>query len=565
MIRWIKKSVKRQLFLSFLFTALIPLILGGSLLIQMMKAKIRGEYKDRIIAQSVMAEEAMDSYFGSFKETAIKISKNKTIINGIDTTDSWNRNRAYSEFYRESFEVKEYARFEIYNRYGKCVYSTDNSRESMELPLYWGVLRVADYSGEDLEFIRGNDIGKSEDILFHSAMPLKDRDEATVGYVVISLKEKHFDKILNDIGRNLGGMIVMDSYWETVYRDDIAEKENAGEFVRNYLLSGEKLKRGMTSNNMFVSKIDKSNLYLVLLSPEIFDPITLKNMYQVLFAMAFVISILCLFSASVFSEKFIMPINVINNAMNEVRTGNLTVRVPGGRADEFGKMSENFNVMAGELSEYMEEKIEQQNEINASQIALMQAQLNPHFLYNTLDTIKWVAKEHHIAEIATLSASLAKILRSSIASEQFVPLKKELEFVNCYIDIQKIRFSDKFIFETDIEAGLEEYLVPKRFIQPIVENSIIHGLQDKDDGIVRLTVKTEENNIVAIIYDNGCGIDEAIMEEINNRNRQHLKGHIGVANVDTIICLKYGSEYGIKVQKPISGGTEVRVLLPKVY
>lgn len=564
MIKWIKKSVKRQLFMSFLVAALIPLTVCGSLLIQIMKAKIRSEYKDRMNNQSIMAEKAVDDYFDKFRDTAYRISKNIKILDGINTEDAWSKNKAYSEFYREVVDVKEYASFEIYNIDGKCIYSTEDSRENMQLPLYWGVLRVAGNAEEKLTFIRGNDIGASGDVLLHGAISIENSLNEIIGYVVVSLQEKHFAKIL-DGADDLGGIAVMDSFWKTVYSDDVAAKENIGEFIRNYLMAGNGIQTGMIKNNLFISKIDNNNLYIILLSPEIFDPIKLKSMYQVLFAMAFVICLFCLSFATIFSRRFIRPINTLNNAMNEVRTGNLTVRVPRGRDDEFGEMSENFNIMAGELSEYMEEKIQQQNKINASSIALMQAQLNPHFLYNTLDTIKWVAKEHHISDIATLAASLAKILRSSISSEQFVPLKKELEFVNCYMDIQKIRFKEKFQFIMDIEEGTEEYLVPKRFIQPLVENSIVHGLQDSDEGIIHLIVKTENNNLLTTVYDNGCGMAEEIMNEINSRNRKQLEGHIGVANVDTIICLQYGSEYGIKVKNPIDGGTEVRVLLPKVY
>ena len=171
---------------------------------------------------------------------------------------------------------------------------------------------------------------------------------------------------------------------------------------------------------------------------------------------------------------------------------------------------------------------------------MMHAQLNPHFLYNTLDTMKWVAKANHIPEIATMAAGLAKILRTSISKRQFIYLKEELELVNCYVDIQKIRFNDKFTYSVEMEEGLEECVIPKLIIQPIVENSVLHGLKESEEGNIRVQI-TGKNGVLCIeVTDDGCGAPEEQMEAINHRRQEILVGHIGVSNVDTIFRLTYG-------------------------
>ena len=168
--------------------------------------------------------------------------------------------------------------------------------------------------------------------------------------------------------------------------------------------------------------------------------------------------------------------------MDEVQEGNLDTHVDMERQDEFGELAENFNIMTKRISSYMEERVRREKELNETQIAMMQSQLNPHFLYNTLDTMKWVAKANHIPEIATLAAKLAKILRTSISSAQFITLREEMTLVESYAKIQKIRFNGKFDFRYEIAPETEEILVPKLIVQPIVENAVIHGLADADEG-----------------------------------------------------------------------------------
>ena len=204
---------------------------------------------------------------------------------------------------------------------------------------------------------------------------------------------------------------------------------------------------------------------------------------------------------------------------------------------------------------------------------MMQAQLNPHFLYNTLDTMKWVAKANHIPEIATMAAGLAKILRTSISKRQFIYLKEELELVNCYVDIQKIRFNDKFSYSAELEEGLEECVIPKLIIQPIVENSVLHGLKESEEGCIRVKITGKDGVLCIEVTDDGCGVPEERMDAINHRRQEQLVGHIGVSNVDTIIRLTYGEEYGIHLER-LGGsgedesavhGTKVTLRLPVRY
>ena len=181
-----------------------------------------------------------------------------------------------------------------------------------------------------------------------------------------------------------------------------------------------------------------------------------------------------------------------------------------------------------------------------------------------------------------MAAGLAKILRTSISKRQFIYLKEELELVNCYVDIQKIRFNDKFSYTVDLQEGLEECVIPKLIIQPIVENSVLHGLKESEEGNILVRITEQEAVLCIEVTDDGCGAPEERMDAINHRRQEQLVGHIGVSNVDTIIRLTYGEEYGIHMESftsnaenPTDGqrteeegevhGTKVTLRLPVRY
>ena len=306
-------------------------------------------------------------------------------------------------------------------------------------------------------------------------------------------------------------------------------------------------------------------MYKILLRPEVFSTDVVKTMYTVILLMAGVCFVLCILMAERLSSSLTFPIRRMNDAMHRVQEGHLDTRIPVDRKDEFGQMSENFNIMANKLEDYMERQVKAQQELNASHIAMMQAQMNPHFLYNTLDTMKWLAKANHIPEIATMSAGLARILQTSISAEQFIRLKEELDFVKSYVEIQKIRYSDRFRYEISVPQSLEACIVPKLVVQPIVENAIIHGLEECEDGLIQVTVCEKEETLYIEVKDNGCGIPEDVMECLNSKDREELAGHIGFYNVDTIIRLHYGEQYGLHVSRPKEGGTRVQIALPVRY
>ena len=543
MRKWIRKSFHRQLLVCFAVVALLPLLFFGVSLIQTMETKINSDYEKKVTEQAEQIDTGILALFRDFETVVENINANSRIVGQINEEDSWSRSKIYLQFYREVTDYREYAQFDLYDRKGACIYTTAQGNARTDLPVYWGILKAVTDTEETLVLRRAetNDSG----VLMYAAGKLLGKDDTLEGYIVISMRAENFEKVIRDRGNSKAEVAILDPYWRTIYDSGGLQTDQ----IRQQLMSGHKLLGVYRAGELLIQPLGESGLYTVMACPSVFSREVLSSMYRVLTVMLTISVLLCVIVASRLGRNMTKPIERMNTAMRTLQEGDLTVRIASDREDELGQMSRNFNIMANELEQSVQDKVEKQKELNASHIAMMQAQLNPHFLYNTLDTMKWVAKANHIPEIATMAAGLAKILRTSISRRQFIYLKEELELVNCYVDIQKIRFNDKFSYYVEMEEGLGECVIPKLIIQPMVENSVLHGLKESEEGNIRVRI-TERDDVLCIeVMDDGCGAPEEQMDAINHRRQEQLVGHIGVSNVDTIIRLTYGEEYGIHMER----------------
>lgn len=560
---FIKKSFKRELLAGFLIVALLPLVLCCAFLIQMFQAKLASDYQKQNMEQAATIDERLTALFWDFDRVAEAVGDDNAVQDSLKGEGS--RNAVYSMLYETTSELRELAQFDIYSGEGICQYSTGTGTVHTKMPIYWGIMKVASTHPEELIIRREKGYLGDSDILLRAARAIRDDEENILGFVVVSMREAHFEEVLKGTYSSQDGVCILNSFWETVYSTEAATREDIGAVLRKRIMGGEDILEPYHNNRIYVSELGETGLMSVFLRPEVFTADTIRSMYSVLLVMAAASLLLCIVVAARMSNHLSWPIRVLNRAMQELQEGNLDTRITSRRTDEFGQLSDNFNVMAQELKSFMKRQVSQQKELNDVQIAMMQAQLNPHFLYNTLDTMKWVAKANHIPEIATLAAKLAKILRTSISRDQFITLQEEMELVESYAEIQRIRFNGKFQFEYVLPENLRGCVIPKLIVQPIVENAVIHGFAECEEGTVRVVVSECAGALTVEVTDDGCGISPEVMERLNSRNREKLAGHIGFYNVDTIIRLHYGDEYGLKVNRPENGGTRVVITIPFTF
>ena len=253
--------------------------------------------------------------------------------------------------------------------------------------------------------------------------------------------------------------------------------------------------------------------------------------------------------------------------MRMVVQGNFNVSILPSNNDEIGQLTHNFNYMLTKIAILVENQYQLGQEVKSLELKALQAQINPHFLYNTLDLINWMSMKYNAPKIGEVITSLSKFYRLSLSKgEDIVPIKNEIEQVTAYVKIQNMRFGNEIEFIIDIPEELNSYKILKITLQPLIENSILHGIFEKDDesGTIRISGKLEDNTISLFVEDDGVGIPEDklhnLLECVDTKD---LHGY-GVRNINERLQLKYGSQYGLFYRSTVNVGTVVEVRIPAV-
>ncbi len=555
-----KRSFKTELFFSFLFIALITLVVSGAFLISAVQQKTEYDYEKKALQQLEETQQVLETFVSETEAVIDRILSEKQLPQIMHETDSWVIKKAYNRLFAITESKRENVLFRIYDEDGNCILSTAEADPMESLPVYWGILKEATAHPDHMILHNATYEVNREDVAICMAQAIVHEDTC-IGYVTAEVSKQDLGALLGEIHAGESEMVVLDEFWEEIYSTETARQIGLAEILHRQRFYGSTEKEN-EHFTYYARQIPKLGLQLVIGKQEVFSESLKKTMILVLVAIAIGALILSFIVARILSGRLMSPLEELTDAMGKVREGDLSVQMNSSRPDEFGQLARDFDDMTKALKVYVELRSKQQEELSASNIAMMQAQLNPHFLYNTLDSIKWIGKANHIPELATLSSSLAKILRASISADIFVPLADEIKLVDYYVEIQKIRFSGKFSYDAEVPMELEDVIVPKLILQPIVENAIVHGLKEREDGYIFLNVYEQQNRLVIDVEDNGCGMDEEMLQTLNERDQEKLKGHIGFYNVDTIIRLHYGLNYGLHAKNLPEGGVRVTMELP---
>lgn len=268
-----------------------------------------------------------------------------------------------------------------------------------------------------------------------------------------------------------------------------------------------------------------------------------------------------------FISYFIGPLFLLKKSMDSADTGNLDARVDVTTKDEIGLVSLSYNRMLIRIKNLMEEIIDEQKEIRKLELKSLQSQINPHFLYNTLSTIIWMA-ETKSDQIVPTTEALSKFFRISLSKgKDVITVEQELEHVQNYLLIESKRFTNKFTFEISASPNVKNYLTLKIILQPIVENAIYHGIVGKvDAGYIKVSATEADDNVVFIVSDNGVGMDKEKSTAILNNTYVESSGKgsgVAIKNVNERIKLFFGKEYGISIESEPMNGTKVYITIPK--
>ena len=234
---------------------------------------------------------------------------------------------------------------------------------------------------------------------------------------------------------------------------------------------------------------------------------------------------------------------------------------------ELRVISDSFRHMTVKISELMEKVRHEETELRKTELKALQAQINPHFLYNTLDSIQWMCEQGRTDDAAKMVSSLARLFRISISrGKELITIKDEMRHAESYLIIQSYRYKDQFTYSFEIDPTLENCLCNKITVQPLIENAIYHGLnRTVDEGEIKISVKKapdDENDILITVSDNGIGMTEEQCNAILKKERSDSSG-IGVKNVNDRLKIYFGDKYGLNIESELDVGTTVTVRIPK--
>ncbi|ADM70161.1 Sensor histidine kinase YehU [Paenibacillus polymyxa E681] len=285
--------------------------------------------------------------------------------------------------------------------------------------------------------------------------------------------------------------------------------------------------------------------------------------------LSLLIGVLCLvfswLGASFLSKMVVSPLEQLTRAMRKVVTGDLQTVTTVRTEDEIGTIAEAFNFMVRRVRELLDEVRQEQNRKREYELALISAQIKPHFLYNTLDTIYALNELDRNDEARDTTKALADFYRMVLnKGRELITLEKEAQITDDYLTILQIRYPDVFRYEVDIPNELADTPIPKLSLQPLVENSIYHGLKKKGTkGFIRIFAFKQGDKVIVRVEDNGVGMDEFQVQTIMSRHlpKEGIRS-IGTYSVQQRLSLYFGEEYGISVQSILAEGTTVDLSLP---
>jgi two-component system sensor histidine kinase YesM len=265
------------------------------------------------------------------------------------------------------------------------------------------------------------------------------------------------------------------------------------------------------------------------------------------------------------------PLGKLVFAMNNIEKGNLDTSINDSRKDEYQEVFQGFNDMVKKLRGLIEDLSNEKISKKEAEINLLQAQINPHFLYNTLDSIYSISVVKNVDSISQLVSALSRFFRISLSGGKAeIFLKEEIDIINSYLTIQNIRFNNKIICDINIPEEYQNAIVPKLFLQPIVENAIYHGIEmKKGQGHLWINCSPTDAGLDMYVKDDGVGISEdkleLIQNSINNENGESADNkNFALKTLNKQLILKYGNFYGIKIESTLGEGTMVAISIPLI-
>lgn len=548
---WIRRSFKNRIFITVLLVTLVPMLLCDVFIMQISMRRSGDMLYAQAQSELDTAAGIIDSALDTVDGVTAKLAGSSVIRGALHRGRE--SDLLYQLMYRETGNLNGFASIDVYDSDGARIYAGSLDSEAGSLPVYWGVLRAArECEGQTMQ------ANGADGLVIARAVYGSDGEVS--GYVLVCIPQGGFGALLGGSFGEQNDVFLLDGTWRQIYCSDSIRADETISSLRAQLLSGAALGGG--DYNVYLRQSPDTGFTLALRQPKVYTREVMATVYSTCAAMGILCLLLGLLCAWLLSRYLSKPVNELDEAMKRVEKGDYAAELSSDREDEMGRLTASFNRMTREYRQNLERSVQRERELNETELLMMQAQLNPHFLYNTLDSIKWLGVTNGVPQVAAVASGLAVLLRAGISGDRLITLERELELLEKYLDIQSLRFEDRFAWEIDVDERFQHCIVPKLILQPLVENSIIHGVANMDDGYIKLSAREKSGTLILSVQDNGVGIPQDVLDWLNDPDRDVPGGHLGLKNVDRIVRLYYGGDYGISAYSAAGEGSLVELRLP---
>lgn len=548
---WIRRSFKNRIFITVLLVTLVPMLLCDVFIMQISMRRSGDMLYAQAQSELDTAAGIIDSALDTVDGVTAKLAGSSVIRGALHRGRE--SDLLYQLMYRETENLNGFASIDVYDSDGARIYAGSLDSEAGSLPVYWGVLRAArECEGQTMQ------ANGADGLVIARAVYGSDGEVS--GYVLVRIPQGGFGALLGGSFGEQNDVFLLDGTWRQIYCSDSIRADETISSLRAQLLSGAALGGG--DYNVYLRQSPDTGFTLALRQPKVYTREVMATVYSTCAAMGILCLLLGLLCAWLLSRYLSKPVNELDEAMKRVEKGDYAAELSSDREDEMGRLTASFNRMMREYRQNLERSVQRERELNETELSMMQAQLNPHFLYNTLDSIKWLGVTNGVPQVAAVASGLAVLLRAGISGDRLITLERELELLEKYLDIQSLRFEDRFAWEIDVDERFQHCIVPKLILQPLVENSIIHGVANMDDGYIKLSAREKSGTLILSVQDNGVGIPQDVLDWLNDPDRDVPGGHLGLKNVDRIVRLYYGGDYGISAYSAVGEGSRVELRLP---
>ncbi|TDF89810.1 cache domain-containing sensor histidine kinase [Paenibacillus piri] len=589
-------KIRTRLFLTYVVVTVLGICIIGTMSYRVSYKSLEDKAISNIQEKAAQVQFNLDYYFEQIKNVLIAPYFQTNFISGINNYDSMSTldQLVYKQNLRDFFikmyyvtPQRDFSGFFIFMSDGEMLFHTVEIDPEVIQKSFtqdnW-VSKTVNTGGSVYFGGAEPDIYSSRPArnIFSASIIFRDisnqRNQYSVARTHYSLES--IIHILNESAIGKGSKsVIVDKQGRIIYSTG---EERAGEQFDPAILD-------LTSAGGYAWYKDKHGKFLVMssksgvpgwttifLTPETYIFDASNQIKRLTFGFAVIAILITAAVSFLFASSITKPIMQLYRSVTSIRLGNLRTRTAIGRDDEIGKIALNFNEMLDEIESLIQTKYVNQIKLKESELALLQSQINPHFLYNTLDSIRAIADHHHMENIALMTTSLGNMFRYSTTEGEFVSIEQELKHISDYVIIQKIRFGPKIQVEWDIEPETLSKPIYKISLQPIVENAILHGLEKKKGpGTLFIRTRIEDESIWFTIKDNGPGMAESKLKRIRmwidhdgadfddgDMDDKGKKLGIGLMNVHSRLRIIYGDRYSMSVQSEPGLGTTVSFRIP---